>query len=65
MPVLLGKHPKQSSTTTTATAASGATNGQQADNKTRVGENILIRFYKRYMVDNSEQNYDCDNFSKL
>lgn len=31
-------------------------------------ENILVRFYKRYVSDNLlqlESNYDCDNFSKL
>lgn len=28
-------------------------------------DNILVRFYKRYVADNHEQDYDCDNFSKL
>lgn len=27
--------------------------------------NILMRFYKRYVMDSNDQNNDCDNFSKL
>lgn len=33
--------------------------------KNTTNDNILVRFYKRYVMDNCEQNYDCDNFSKL
>lgn len=34
--------------------------------KSTNSDNILVRFYKRYVMDSYEQStYDCDNFSKL
>lgn len=43
----------------------GENNKLPSTSKGREPENILLRFYKRYMTDNYEQDYDCDNFSKL
>ena len=54
-----------------ATEKGTTTSNRTDDNdKTHGGgggsRNILVRFYKRYVMDNYEQdNYDCDNFSKL
>lgn len=48
-----------------AVQSQGAQNQDHPTDKSKGADNILVRFYKRYLMDNNELNYECDNFSKL
>lgn len=46
-------------------ASNNKSNKSSSGRNATASGNILVRFYKRYVMDDYEQDFDCDNFSKL
>lgn len=47
------------------TEAEGKKDARGSTRGLRATDNILTRFCKKYLADDENRNYDCDNFSKL
>lgn len=52
-------------TTTSAARDQNQVQESKSGRNALAGGNILVRFYKRYVMDDYGHDFDCDNFSKL